>query len=136
MGDRDEAGRILGSVETVICHCINTPEQIVALAGTRQALDYSSCHTPEGASGHGTTRIRHQLKIDPNRVRALAPGAAYVINCGRAMKVAVLRAPDACSTLPAPRGDAEDSDCPDSAERVGKAGAALLKERPSPDLLS
>ena len=107
MGDRDEAGRILGSVETVVCHRINTPEQIVALAGTRQALDYSSRYTPEGASGHGTTRIRHQFKIDPNRVRALAPGAAYVINCGRAMKVAVLRAPDARSTLPAPRGDAE-----------------------------
>jgi hypothetical protein len=105
MGERHEAERILGSLETIVCHRVNTPEEIVALAGTRQALEYSSQYTPQGASGHGTTRIQHQFKVDPNRVRALTPGAAYVISRGRAMKVQVLRAPEARGALPAPASE-------------------------------
>ena len=33
MGGEEEAARILGSVETVVCHALNTPDEIVALAG-------------------------------------------------------------------------------------------------------
>ena len=40
MGDENEAARITGSVETVICHRVNTPEEIVQLAGTRQRMEY------------------------------------------------------------------------------------------------
>jgi hypothetical protein len=42
MGDETETARILGSVETVVCHRVNTPEEIVALAGTTMRLDYSA----------------------------------------------------------------------------------------------
>jgi hypothetical protein len=101
MGESVEAERILGSVETVLCHRLNAPEEIVALAGTRQAIEYSSHYADAGPTGEGTTRIQHQFKIDPNRVRSLAPGAAYVINRGRAMKVSVLRAPLLHAELPA-----------------------------------
>jgi Bacterial protein of unknown function (DUF853) len=100
MGEEAQAQRILGSVQTVICHRVNTPEQIVMLAGTRQRPEYSSHYTLEGASGEGSARIQHQYKIDPNKVRALAPGVAYVINRGRAMRVQVLRAPSARGKLP------------------------------------
>ena len=100
MGDEQEAARILGSVETVICHRVNTPEDIIALAGTRKTMEYSTHYASEGATGEGSARIQHQFKIDPNKVRALPPGAAYVISRGRAMKVAVLRAPDNQATLP------------------------------------
>lgn len=100
MGDPQQAARILGSVETVVCHRVNTPEDIIALAGTRRAVEYSAHYESEGATGEGSARIQHQYKIDPNRVRALPPGHAYIINHGRAMKVAMLRAPDTRATLP------------------------------------
>ena len=75
MGDEQEAARILGSVETVICHRVNTPEEIIALAGTRKTMEYSTHYATEGATGDGSARIQHQFKIDPNKVRALPPGA-------------------------------------------------------------
>ena len=100
MGEEAEAARILGSVETVICHRVNTPEEIVMLAGTRQRMEYSSHYTADGASGEGSARIQHQYKVDPNKVRALAPGVAYVISRGRAMRVQVLRAPEIRGDLP------------------------------------
>jgi hypothetical protein len=102
MGDEQEAARILGSVETVICHRVNTPEEICALAGTRRAVEYSTHFATEGATGEGSARIQHQFKVDPNKVRALAPGQAYVISRGRAMKIAVVRAPEVRGELPQP----------------------------------
>ncbi len=101
MGDETEAARIMGSVETIICHRVNTPEDIIALAGTRKAMEYSSQYATEGATGSGSARIQHQFKIEPNKVRALDPGVAYLINRGRAMRIAVLRAPQASAPLPA-----------------------------------
>jgi conjugal transfer pilus assembly protein TraD len=104
MGDETEAARILGSVETVVCHRVNTPEEICALAGTRQRMEYSTHYATQGATGEGSARIQHQFKVDPNKVRALAPGQAYVISRGRAMKIQVLQAPDLSSSLPEPVG--------------------------------
>jgi conjugal transfer pilus assembly protein TraD len=100
MGDETEAARILGSVETVICHRVNTPEEICALAGTRRAVEYSTHFATEGATGEGSARIQHQFKVDPNKVRALAPGQAYVISRGHAMKIQVLQAPELSAALP------------------------------------
>jgi hypothetical protein len=102
MGEESEAARILGSVETLICHRVNTPEDVIALAGTRRAIEYSSQFVTEGATGAGSARIQHQFKVDPNKVRSLAPGQAYAISRGRAMKIAVLRAPDVRVPLPEP----------------------------------
>ena len=44
----------------------------------------------------------HELKIDPNKVRGLDPGMAYLINHGHAMKIQVLQAPDLRAPLPKP----------------------------------
>jgi len=107
MGEETEAARILGSVETIICHRVNTPEQIVALAGTRKAMEYSSQYAEDGSTGQGSARVQHQFKVEPNKVRALPPGQAYVISRGRAMKIAVLRAPAVGGRpLPPPGGSA------------------------------
>ena len=100
MGDDAQAARILGSVETVICHRVNTPEEIIALAGTRRAMEYSSQYAEEGATGTGSARVQHQFKVDPNKVRGLPPGQAYAISRGRAMRISVLRAPDLRGSLP------------------------------------
>ena len=102
MGEPDEVERILGSVETVICHRVNTPEQIVALAGTRKAMEYSTHYAQEGATGHGSARVQHQYKVDPDKVRSLEPGIAYLISRGRAMRIEVQRAPVVRAELPAP----------------------------------
>jgi hypothetical protein len=100
MGEESEAARILASVETIVCHRVNTPEEIVFLAGTRRAIEYSTHYSQEGPTGHGSARVQHQLKVEPNRVRALPPGEAYVIRRGLAMKVGVLRAPNVRAELP------------------------------------
>lgn len=102
MGDENDAARILGSVETIICHRVNTPEEICALAGTRRAMEYSTHYATEGTTGEGSARIQHQYKIDPNKVRGLPPGQAYIISRGRAMKAQVLQAPQVRGTLPEP----------------------------------
>jgi hypothetical protein len=102
MGDESQAARILGSVETVICHRVNTPEEICALAGTRRTMEYSHHYAEQGATGEGSARIQHQFKVDPNKVRALPPGAAYIISRGRAMKAQILQAPDVRGSLPEP----------------------------------
>jgi len=117
MGDETEAERILGSVESVICHRVNTPEAIIALAGTRLGMEYSTQFATEGATGAGSARSQHQFKVDPNKVRALDPGMAFLISRGRAMKIQVPRAPtvraplpEASSTAPAPAPQAPEAD--------------------------
>ena len=100
MGDATEAERITGSVESVICHRGNTPEAIIALAGTRQSMEYSTQFAAEGATGAGSARSQHQFKVDPNKVRALEPGMAFLISRGRAMKIKVPRAPTVRAPLP------------------------------------
>jgi len=109
MGDAQEAARILGSVQTIICHRVNTPEEIIALAGTRSAVEYSTQFDEEGATGAGSARVQHQFKIPPNKVRALEPGQAYAISRGRAMRLQVQQAPPASAELP---------DCSEPAVRV------------------
>jgi energy-coupling factor transporter ATP-binding protein EcfA2 len=100
MGDEEQAERILGSVETVVCHRVNTPERIAALAGTRQRPEYSMHYDEGGASGEGSIRVQHQYKVDPNTARALRPGEAYIISRGRAMRAQVLTAPECSRPLP------------------------------------
>ena len=109
MGDETEAARILGSVETVICHRVNTPEEIVALAGTRIAIEHSVQYADTGATGVGTARRQHvgtarrqhQYKIDPNRVRSLPTGQAYIISRGKATHARIAQAPLITAALPA-----------------------------------
>ena len=100
--ETSEAARIIGSVETVICHRVNTPEEIIALAGTRRVIEYSSHYAMDGATGEGSARMQHQYKVDPNHVRSLPPGAAFIISRGRAMKAQVAQAPQLTTPLPEP----------------------------------
>ncbi len=123
MGDEIEAARILGSVETVVCHRVNTPEEIVALAGTRRVIEYSTHYAAEGATGEGSARMQHQYKVDPNDVRCLAPGAAYIISRGRAMKAKIAQAPGFTTALPEPATPIQEAMTPRaSISSPGRAG--------------
>ena len=101
LGEPEEAERILGSVETVICHRVNTPDTVIALAGTRKVIEYSTqIDKATGPTGEGSARLQHAFKIDPNQVRALRPGEAFIINRGRELKARIHRAPQITQPLP------------------------------------
>jgi hypothetical protein len=100
MGGAEETARILGSVETVIAHRVNTPDEIVALAGTRKIPELTTRLAEDGLTRERSIRMEHQLTIDPNKVRALDPGTAYLISHGRAMKVRIPRTPALRAPLP------------------------------------
>lgn len=131
MGDEVEAARILGSVETVICHRVNTPEDIITLAGTRKIVEYSSHYGMEGATGEGSARIQHQYKVDPNHVRSLPPGVAFIISRGRAMKAHIEQAPKLTLALPQPATPPTPPGTPPPAtpRTPGSRGAASASEK-------
>jgi hypothetical protein len=93
MGGEAETARILGSVETVIAHRVNTPDQIVALAGTRKVPELTTRLSEDGLTRDRSVRMEMRPAVDPNKVRGLDAGMAYLINHGRAMKIQVPRAP-------------------------------------------
>lgn len=119
MGDPAEAARILGSVQTILCHRVNTPEEVIALAGTRRRTEASRQFSAEGATGAGSAREQHQFKIDPNHVRALPAGEAFVISQGRAMRVRVAQAPDVIGDLPGQQDQQPPAACPARGIDVG-----------------
>ena len=101
MGGDEEAARILASVETIVMHRTNTPEELAALAGTSEVVEYSQHTQDQVHTGAGTARTQHQYKIDLNQARALSVGTAYLINRGHATKIRIIQAPkpDATATL-------------------------------------
>jgi hypothetical protein len=116
LGGASEVARILGSVETVVCHRVNTPDELIALAGTREETQYSTRFSSRGSTGEGTASRRERWKIDPNDVRGLPPGEAFLISGGRAMRARVFRAPALSGELPEISSDRGDRDVPTPAE--------------------
>ncbi len=109
MGGETETARILGSVETVIAHRVNTPDEIVALAGTRKVPELTTRLAEDGLTRERSVRMEHQLTIDSNKVRGLDPGNAYLISHGKAMKVQIPRAPALRASLPEPSNPARQN---------------------------
>jgi hypothetical protein len=109
MGGEAETARILGSVETVIAHRVNTPDQIVALAGTRNVPELTTRLAEDGLTRDRSVRMEQRSAIDPNKVRGLDPGMAYLISHGKAMKIQIPRAPALRATLPEPSDPAEQN---------------------------
>jgi hypothetical protein len=109
MGGEAETARILGSVETVIAHRVNTPDQIVALAGTRKVPELTTRLADDGLTRDRSVRMEQRPAIDPNKVRGLDAGMAYLINHGRAMRIQVPRAPALSVPLPEPSDPAKQN---------------------------
>jgi hypothetical protein len=104
MGLRTQRDRILGSVETVIVHALNEPSPLAELAGMKRVIELT--HRYEGGvyARQGHARREHRLKVDPDQIRALPSGSAWVIRRGRAAKVAIERAPnEPAASLPRPQ---------------------------------
>ncbi|HWO15332.1 MAG TPA: hypothetical protein VNM89_01300 [Solirubrobacterales bacterium] len=93
MGEPTQRDRIFGSVETVIAHAVNEPERIAELAGARRALELTHRFEEGVRIREGLARPEDRPRVDPDRIRELATGTAWLIRRGRAAKLAVRRAP-------------------------------------------
>jgi hypothetical protein len=103
MGPRTQRDRILGSVETVIVHALNEPDELAALAGHKRVVELSHRYEEGIRRREGFARQWQRPKVDPDEIRALSTGTAWVIRRGRAAKVAIERAPaTAAAALPEP----------------------------------
>ena len=129
MGGETETARILGSVETVIAHRVNTPDEIVALAGTRKVPELTTRLSEDGLTRERSVRMEHQLTIDPNKVRGLDPGMAYLISHGRAMKIQIPRAPALRAPLPE-TGDPAGRNPPRNVASIGGSSEKGVMDLP------
>jgi len=100
MGGDEASARILNAAHTIILHAVPDPDPIIKAAGTRMATEWSLQHEHGRSTDLGSTRTQHQLRIDPNEVRALTEGMAFVIGNGRAQKVQVAPPPRGIAAPP------------------------------------
>jgi type IV secretory pathway TraG/TraD family ATPase VirD4 len=76
---------VLGNVETVIAHRQNVPESaeaIAQLAGTRSGWVRTEHFVHSWRTGRGSRREVRELRIEPETITTLAPGAALVWSAG------------------------------------------------------
>jgi hypothetical protein len=94
MGGEIQRQRILGSVETVIAHAFNEPQEVSDLAGCKRVMELSQRYGEGLVEYEGFARQANRPTVDPDEIRSLETGTAWVIRRGRAVKVAVGRAPN------------------------------------------
>ena len=108
MGDETEAARILGQRGDRDLPPRQHPGGDRRARGDPKGDGVLDPLRRRGRTGEGSARIQHQYKVDPNKVRGLPPGAAYVISRGRAMSVAGAPGARRCAAqLPEPRQSPE-----------------------------
>lgn len=93
MGPRTQRDRILGSVETVVVHALNDPGTLAELGGMKRVMELTHRYEDGVYARQGHARQEPRLKVDPDEIRRLATGSAWVIRRGQAAKVAIERAP-------------------------------------------
>lgn len=89
MGGEEAAARIVNAAHTTFLHAVPDPEQLVRAAGTKIEIEASVQHDAGRSLDLGSARAQHQYKVSPNEVRALRPGACFVIGDGQAQKIQV-----------------------------------------------
>jgi hypothetical protein len=108
MGFRGQRDRILGSVETLVVHASSAAGEIAEFAGTKRVPELT--HHFDGAAGTRdgfAARPVERPRLEPDEIRRLPTGSAWVIRRGRAAKVAIARAP-ALAPAPLPPSAALD----------------------------
>jgi hypothetical protein len=114
LDDRAQEKRILGSVGMVIMHAHPEPEDLAGLAGMRQVLAVSHRYEDGDYGEVASAHLEDRPKVEPDWVRELGIGEAWLIRRGRAAKVAIARAPEPegvplpeCEALDRPLGKPE-----------------------------
>jgi hypothetical protein len=94
LGDERQQWRLLHTIGGgLVLHQTPNPEPLVALGGTVRTPEQAWQLDPWGPAGQARVHMADRPRVDPNQVRQLHPGEAFLIQAGRAVKLSVLQAP-------------------------------------------
>jgi len=94
LGDQRQQWRLLHTIGGgLVLHQTPDPEVLVALAGTIRTPEQAWQLDAWGPAGQARVHMADRPRVDPNQVRQLHPGEAFLIQGGRAVKLSVLQAP-------------------------------------------
>jgi hypothetical protein len=94
LGDERQQWRLLHTVGGgLVVHQLPDPDALVQLAGTVRTPEQAWQLDPWGPAGQARLFMADRPRVDPNQVRQLQPGEAFVVQGGRAVKLSVLQAP-------------------------------------------
>jgi hypothetical protein len=94
LGDERQRWRLLHSIGGgLVLHQTPDPDVLVQLAGTVRVPEQAWQLDPWGPAGQARVHMTERPRIDPNQVRQLHPGEAFLVHGGRAVKLSVLQAP-------------------------------------------
>ena len=88
----DERSRMLDALQPggLIVHRVGNPADVLRLAGTKHETSTSWNLDSHGRTGRGLLRMDRRLSVDPDDVRRLETGEAFVITHGRALRMNVI----------------------------------------------
>jgi conjugal transfer pilus assembly protein TraD len=81
--------RLAGTVGTVVVHQLKQPDRLVELAGSAWTMERTEQIVGQTPTGRATQRPRFKRVVEPDDVRALRTGEAFIIRGGQAVKVRV-----------------------------------------------
>ena len=94
LGDERQQWRLLHTIGGgLVLHQLADPDLLVGLAGTVRTPEQAWQLDAWGPAGQARVHMADRPRVDPNQVRQLHPGEAFLIQAGRAVKLSVLQAP-------------------------------------------
>jgi hypothetical protein len=94
LGDERQQWRLLHTIGGgLVLHQLPDPDRLIELAGTVRTPEQTWQLDPWGPAGQARVHMTDRPRIDPNQVRQLHPGEAFLVHGGRAIKLSVLQAP-------------------------------------------
>jgi hypothetical protein len=94
LGDERQQLRLLHTIGGgLVLHQTPNPDPLVTLAGTVRAPEQAWQLDGWGPAGQARIHMEERPRVDPNQVRQLHPGEAFLIQAGHAVKLSVLQAP-------------------------------------------
>jgi hypothetical protein len=94
LGDERQQWRLLHTIGGgLVLHQTPDPDLLVQLAGTVRVAEQAWQLDPWGPAGQARVHMTDRPRVDPNQVRQLHPGEAFLVCGGRAVKLSVLQAP-------------------------------------------
>jgi hypothetical protein len=94
LGDERQQWRLLHTIGGgLVLHQTPDPDTLVQLAGTMRVPEQAWQLDPWGPAGQARIHMTDRPRVEPNQVRQLHPGEAFLIHGGRAVKLSVLQTP-------------------------------------------
>jgi hypothetical protein len=94
LGDERQQWRLLHTIGGgLVLHQLPDPDRLIELAGTVRVPEQAWQLDPWGPAGQARGQMGDRPRVDPNQVRQLHPGEAFLVHAGRAVKLSVLQAP-------------------------------------------